>query len=325
MLFSALPIFAEEAVTSENDKYIELLASDIASGTCGADGNNISWKISSTGTLTISGSGEMNDYTYTVKPPWYEYHDGGTVKKIVIGDGITKIGNYAFSFFYNVRSVSISDTVEEIGEWAFSNMWCQESFDLPSSLKSIGKSAFSNCSALKNITIPKNVEYIGSGIVRYTLVQSINVSDDNMSYTSDDGVLMSKDKSVIYEYPMAKEDSDYTIPSSVTEIGEGAFYKTKVLRVKMSDNVFKIGKDAFEYCEDLCEINLSENLTTLSGQAFSNCSSLEEIYIPNTLKTVPNSYYMFPYCNIKVVIDNFKGGIKMRTILLQKELRQLHI
>lgn len=310
MLFSALPIFAEEITVSENDTYIELLASDIASGTCGAEGSNISWKISSTGTLTISGSGEMNDYTYTGRPTWYEYHEGGTVKKIVISDGITKIGDYAFDLFYNVRSVSISDTVEEIGECAFSNMWRQESFELPSSLKSIGKSAFSNCSTSESITIPKNVEYIGRGIVRYTLVQSINVSADNMSYTSDDGVLMSKDKSVIYEYPMAKEDSDYTIPLSVTEIGEGAFYKTKVQRVKMSDNVLKIGQDAFSYCEDLCEINLSQNLTTLLGQAFSNCSSLEEIYIPNTLKTVPGSYYMFPNCNIEVVIDNFKGGIK---------------
>lgn len=111
---------------------------EIDSGTCGAEGDNITWVLDDDYTLTLTGSGEMKSYRYQNYPPWSKYSD---IKKIVIGNGIKDIGEFAFENCRKVTSVTIPQSVIKIGESAFCNCDNLTSIDIPSSVRLIGTSA----------------------------------------------------------------------------------------------------------------------------------------------------------------------------------------
>ena len=127
------------------------LAADIVdSGTCGAegDGSNLTWTLDSEGVLTISGSGDMHGY-YFPSAPWYGSRS--RVKSAVIADGVTSIGNQAFSECTSLTSVTIPGNVTSIGVCAFDNCTSLKSVTIPDSVTSIGGSAFSGCSSLTSV------------------------------------------------------------------------------------------------------------------------------------------------------------------------------
>ena len=153
-------------------------AESVASGTCG---ENLTWSLDNEGTLTISGTGEMNNYVY-----FYDSDIGKgyrqSIKRVVIEEGVTSIGDNAFTTnCRGITDVTIPDSVTSIGESAFEGcaltsinlpegvtsigpgafMDCKlTSINLPDSVTSIGGNAFTNC-ALKSVTIPRNVSSIG--------------------------------------------------------------------------------------------------------------------------------------------------------------------
>jgi hypothetical protein len=152
----------------------------------------ITWNLSDDGTLTISGK-DMPDYDRgDNKAPWSSQR--GKIKEIVIENGVTNIGKYAFLNCRSLTSVTIPNSVTKIGSYAFYNCSSLTSVTIPNSVTSIGSAAFRNCSSLTSVTIPNSVTSIGSAAFR-------NCS----SLTS------------------------VTIPNSVTSIGEQAFYRCKSL------------------------------------------------------------------------------------------------
>ena len=128
-----------------------------ASGSCG---ENVTYSfVSSTGTLTISGTGDMNDYVYASQAPWYYL----SIKKVVINNGVTSIGDYAFSECTELTSVTIPNSVTSIGNGAFGICTGLTSVTIPNSVTSIGEEAFQYCSGLTSVTIPNSVTSIGLG------------------------------------------------------------------------------------------------------------------------------------------------------------------
>ena len=121
------------------------------SGTCGP---NLKWHLTDDGVLTISGKGKMNAY---ISSPWL---DSG-VKRIILGDSVTTIGNSAFSGCSSLTSVTISNSVTTIGGYAFSGCSSLTSVTIPNSVTTIGYSAFRDCSSLTSVTIPNSVTTIG--------------------------------------------------------------------------------------------------------------------------------------------------------------------
>ena len=236
---------------------------DGESGTCG---EKITWSFDAdTGALTISGTGDMDNYTYIginylSSAPWHMYD---TVS-VVIQEGVTGIGDYAFYNCHNLQSISISATVERIGKNAL---------DCPT------------------------VSYLNKGMTELGMVsslQKIDVSEDNPVFSSSDGVLFSKSGDVLIKYPGGREGS-YAIPTGVREIAEYAFHgSTKLTSVTMEDNVGKIGADAFNRCVSLKKIRLSESLASIEKFTFYNCENLSELTIPSNVTSIGN--YAFGSC-----------------------------
>ena len=121
----------------------------------------IKWEISNDGTLTISGTGDMTDY-YAASSPWYS---NTNIKKVVIKDGVTKIGRYAFERCEKLTSVEIPNSVTSIGGYAFGNCLSLRSIELPNSVTVIDDYVFAGCVSLTSITIPNSVTSIGEGAI----------------------------------------------------------------------------------------------------------------------------------------------------------------
>jgi len=133
---------------------ISAKAHAVASGDCGANGNNLTWVLTCDSVLTISGSGAMADFEEQ-KSPWYEYRDA--VKTIVIGNEVTTIGNNAFNHCTKMTSIVIGNAVETIGEAAFFHCRSLESVIIPNTVTTIGRIAFSGCVNLAEAVVSESV------------------------------------------------------------------------------------------------------------------------------------------------------------------------
>ncbi len=240
------------------------------SGTCG---ENLTWELNGTA-LTISGYGEMG------YGQW-----GENITSVSLPDGLTSIDDFAFSGCEFLTSVTIPDSVTTIEE-----------------------SAFSRCDSLKSVTIPNSVTTIGQGVFSYcTNLTEINVDDNNLNYTDIDGVLFSKDKTNLVSYPAGKKDTTYSIPNSVTAIGEVAFSICDSLTsVIIPDSVTIIGKSAFSGCHSLTSVDIPNSITTIGEWAFSGCDSLTSIDIPNSVTSIGKE--AFKDCAIDKTLTLYGGA-----------------
>ena len=190
------------------------------SGNCGANGENLTWTLDN-GTLTINGTGAMADYISGKETPWYTSR--ASITSVVIGSGVTSVGSYAFAGCSSLVQVTISEGVTSMGECAF--LRCAlTSVTLPNSLTTIGEAAFSGNRALTSITIPAGVTQLPkNAFSACTALTNINVAEGNQSYSSNGGVVFSKDGETLRLYPYGKSELVYTIPSGVTSIEDRAF------------------------------------------------------------------------------------------------------
>ncbi len=272
------------------------------SGSCGT---NVTWKLTASGTLVISGMGAMDDYVSFSAIPWYNYRT--SIKKIIIEDGVTTIGRMAFIGCSAVTSVSIASTVTAIGYSAFSGCSSLVSITLPDGLKTIGNSAFYCCSALKSIFIPASVIMIGSTVFYgCESLTDITVAETNAKYSSLYGVLYDKNKTVLICYPLGKTDATFVVPNGVVSISYFAFGNCKHLQsVTIADTVTVISYSAFSGCSALTEIILPDAVREIGSSAFFNCISLISISIGSGLRTIDTEAF-YGCNNLKDVYYN--GG-----------------
>ncbi|MDC0268971.1 leucine-rich repeat domain-containing protein, partial [Akkermansiaceae bacterium] len=140
------------------------------------------------------------------------------------GKPVTSIGAGAFGWHDSLTSITIPDGVTSIGNRAFSGCTSLTSITIPDSVTSIGGGAFANCNSLTSITIPDGVTSIGfGGFNSCTSLTSIEVGAENVNYAVVNGGLFNKKKTLLHKYPAGKTGDNYTIPDSVTSIGDFAF------------------------------------------------------------------------------------------------------
>ena len=275
MLCALLP---QAALTASAETY---------SGSCGAEGDNLTWSFDSeTGLLTISGSGELADYTYSNRAPWHDYREAITA--VSLPEGLTSIGDWAFAFCSALTGVTIPASVTSIGGSAFSYCSALTSVTIPDGVTGIGDSAFFDCRALTSVIIGNGVTSIGS-----------------------------------YAFFDCRAMTSVTIPDSVTSIGKYAFRGcTALTSVFIGNGVTSIGHWAFENCGALTAINVAPGnlyyasfngvlfdkarteliqypagktessyqiptgVTSIGEFAFDGCSALTSVTIPDSVTSI---------------------------------------
>lgn len=209
-------------------------------GGAAGDGSGVTWQLTentddpSTYTLTIRGSGAMEDYLMSGHQPWRSFRD--QITSVVVSPGVTSIGNLAFTRFSKLIHVDIADSVVSIGE-----------------------GVFSECSSLTNITVPQSVTYIGvNAFDSCTNLSSITLSTNNITSIRP------------HTFSGCSELSSIVIPDGVTSIQSGAFFNcTKLTSITIPGSVTSIGSNVFDGCTSLNDIRYSGTsesvISALSG------------------------------------------------------------
>lgn len=260
----------EEGTTSvmqtENSGFKLLKATaDDTSGQCG---ENLTYEFdSSTGTLAISGTGDMYDYNI----PWTNLN----VVTVAIEGGVTSIASNAFSECKKLTSITIPDSVTSIGHYAFLNCSSLASITIPNSVTSIDFQTFDGCISLTNISIPHSVTNIGyRAFSGCTSLTSITIPDSVTSIG-------------IGAFLGCTGLTGVTIPDSVTNISADAFRDcTSLASIIIPDSVISISGAAFYGCKSLTDITIPNSITSISNNAFRDCIRLTSVAIPNGVTSI---------------------------------------
>lgn len=243
----------------------------------GACGDNLTWSLDNeTGVLKISGTGPMDnwDFQKDLEAPWDNY----TFTSVIIEDGVTTIGDEAFSNNSSIKNVTMADSVTTIGKSAFNYCYDLTDLSIGNGVTTIKEEAFISCSDLTEITIPKNVTQIGTrAFADCNSLERITVDAENQYFTADSyGVLYNKDMTRLLQYPIASTNASYSIPEGVTSI----------------DN------EAFSFCENITNVTLPDSLKTIGEYVFIDCYSLSSITIPQGIESIGQyafGWYALPY------------------------------
>ena len=198
-----------------------------------------------------------------------------------IPDGIRVIERYAFDGAPLV-SVNVPAGVERLSQGAFIHCEALKEITLSEGLKAIETNTFYNNKSLESILIPASVTDIAEeSISNCESLTEIRVAPGNPVYTVIDGALVNTQDGVLIAYPANRDAETFTIPESVTRIGENAFYWARNLKhVVFPEGLLEIGGAAFCGCGELTEAYLPDSLTALGFQAFSDCRNLTHLRLP---------------------------------------------
>ena len=293
------------------------------SGDCG---ENLSWRFDpETGTLTIEGSGEMNDYYLEgFYPEWASLLK--RIRSIELPEGLTSIGGSAFEYCTALTEVTIPDSVTSIGSAAFNSCssltaihvsadnpyYCSvdgvlfdkeqtgliqypcgkqdASYVIPEGVRHVSHRAFAGCKYLKEATIPASLLYIEQYVLPFDGCESLTdilVAPTNMMFSSLDGVLYDKSQTSLLEYPCGKQDASCVLPNGLQYIGCDAFGDCTFLReITMPDTVEQIEDYAFSRCTGLTNVRFSKGLVQIGFCAFEGCSALTEVTLSDQVAEI---------------------------------------
>ena len=211
-------------------------------------------------------------------------------------------------------AVSIPDTIEglpvtSIGAGAFRGCTSLTSVTIGNSVTSIETSAFNGCTSLTSVMIGIGLNTLGNWVFdNCTSLITIVITEGNAFYSSFSGILFDKSQSTLIKYPAGKPESNYTIPNSVTILGNGAFTNSRLTTVTIPDNVTKIRNDVFSYCSSLTNVTIAGDISYIGWSPFRSCNSLIEVlFKANEPTGVQAGYSVFENANSDTIVYYLTG------------------
>lgn len=314
-------------------------------------GENITWNVTD-GVLTISGEGPMANFG-AHSAPWYSQSAG--ITSLVVSEGVTTLGRYAFYRLENLESVQLPDSLVMMDERAFEQCLALKSIEIPDNVTSVGILAFYGCSSLETVTIGDAVQTLnerafegctaletvnfGQGLLRVghsafrgcTALRSMTIPDsvttlENFAF-AECAQLQSVSISSSVEYLSAhlfescRALTTVEIPDSVSSVMYACFKGCTALEeIRFPENLALIAGSAFEGCNSLRAVYLPKSLISIDGYAFMNCSSLEELHYNGSeglWKTVSGSHLLINYVIHCVVPELPASGTFTNDILAE--------
>lgn len=298
----------------------------------GVDGN-INWIIKNN-VLELSGTGTM--YTYSNEynmAPWLKYKS--QFSKVVINEGITSIGSFAFYQCTGLRTIVIPETVTTIESAAFYYCSSLTGVTLPSKLTAINGHTFFYCDSLGDIVIPKSVTSLSAYAFYHSGVKNVTINakltslpNSAFSGSSLTSINLPDTLTSIGEKVFSSCDklSSIEFPESLTSIGNSAFYFCRSLtRVSVPDSVRFIGDKAFSSCSRLTQVTLPKIVSSLGTNIFDGCSKLNHVTLPENISFIPDN--MFSRCSsiAEVVVPESVTSIGVGAFSYCSKLERINI
>ena len=307
----------DTAETEEISRNYEIKDEETWDVSANGDGSVIAkWTLDDK-TLTISGTGEMKDWDNDSVEGWHDTQYTNLIQKVIIEEGITRIGEYAFDVCSTLTSINIPESVTSIDAFAFEGCSSLTSIMIPEGVTSIGGYAFAWCSSLESIEIPEGVTSIGySAFYECSSLTSINIPESVTTIKN-------------YAFAGCSSLKSITIPENVTSVGSGTFSgcsslegihvdennteyisengilfnkeKTEIIcypvgkkdikEYMIPESVTSIGYCTFEGCSSLKSVDIPEGVTRIGWGAFEGCSSLISVNIPEGVTSIGSNAF----------------------------------
>ena len=235
------------------------------------------------------------------------------LERVAVSPDVRKLGNNAFYNCKKLKSVNMSPMTESIGIYAFADCYLLKEIEIPDEVISIGESAFLWCEALESITVGKKLANIGKkAFVGCSKLSSIDVSEENATFATLDGHLVSKDKKTFYQCAYARYNTVLNIPLGIETIAEYSCYENKVITtINIPDSVVRVEDEAFSACDSVTTVTVGSGVEYVGFYAFQ-CRNLNMITFSspdgweyskyrNFTKDVYSVTLDSPYDNVKYV------------------------
>ena len=234
-----------------------------------------------------------------------------------------------FTLTYDEASYAVSDCDENAsGELVIPSEYKGKS------VTEIDDSAFKDCKAITSVTIPDSVTSIGYDAFENCIgLKEISVSPDNSDYSSQNGILFNKDKTMLITYPCGKSETSYTVPSTVVTIGEGAFrYCYNITSVTIPDSVTNIYRGAFENCTGLTSVTIPNSVTYIGDSAFKGCTGIASITLPDSVTYIGDSAFQDCTGLLSIIIsgnvthiwdDTFKNCTALTSVTIPESVTDI--
>lgn len=232
----------------------------------------------------------------------------GTATSVSIPDTIKTIGAEAFAGNTTITSISIGKNVTEIEYGAFKDCSYLNNVSLPDSLITLGNAVFSNNTSLKKIVLPKNLKNLGSGVFAgCDNLTTIEIAKENPNFIFEKNALYDKEKTILYCFTEGAKSTSYSMPDSVVDVDEYAFWGNDSLKeILFSTNLKEIPAFAFSNCRNLLAVSIPYSVKSIDSKAFENCINLQKVMLPASVSYIHTT--AFDGCP-KLVISSDSGSV----------------